>query len=67
MTLVVQAQGAFGIRVEGRDAGIVFKTVAEAVSGARLLVEYGYLRVEVFERTSGVVLTRLGVSDRSAA
>lgn len=67
MTVLGQAEGAFGIRAEGRDAGIIFKTVAEAVSGARLLVEYGYLRVEVFERTSGAVLTRLGARDRSAA
>ena len=63
MTLRAETQGAFGIRVEGRDAGIIFSTVAEAVGGGRQLIGHGYIRVEIFERTSGAVIWRLSASD----
>ena len=58
--------GVYGIRVEGRDAAIIFPTVADALGGAHRLIEHGYLRVEIFERTSGSVITRLNGGDIAA-
>jgi hypothetical protein len=46
----------FGIRVDGRDAGISFSTVADAEGGAHRLSAQGYKQVDIFERLSGRVV-----------
>ena len=66
MALLAQVTGAYGIRVEGRDAGINFPTVTEALGGAHRLIEHGYLRIEIFERTSGNLVTRVSRDDIAA-
>ena len=66
MALLAQVTGAYGIRVEGRDAGIIFPTVAEALGGAHRLIEHGYLRIEIFERASGSLITRVSGGDIAA-
>lgn len=44
---------AFGIRVDGRDVGIKFRTAIEAKDGATCLCDRGYRRLTVFDRVSG--------------
>lgn len=46
----------FGIRVDGRDAGISFSSVADAEGGAQRLSAQGYKHVDIFERMSGRIV-----------
>jgi hypothetical protein len=45
-----------GIRADGRDPGVSFRSLEEASGNARILAEQGYGSVLVFDRYTGQTL-----------
>jgi hypothetical protein len=47
---------SFGLRVNGRDPGVRFSTIAEALANASMLLAQGNSRVEIYDRSSGRIV-----------
>jgi hypothetical protein len=56
----------FGVRVDGRDAGISFAKYADAEGAANRLFADGYRHIEIFDRPSGRVIEQVGPSRATA-
>lgn len=56
----------FGIRVEGRDTGITFPTLADAEGGANQLLAHGYAQIAIFDRVSGRVIDHVSPNPKTA-
>jgi len=56
----------FGIRVDGRDAGITFPTISDAEGGASQLIAHGYAQITIFDRVSGRVINHVSPNPKTA-
>jgi|HubBroStandDraft_6_1064221.scaffolds.fasta_scaffold414996_2 hypothetical protein len=56
----------FGIRVDGRDAGITFPTISDAEGGATQLLAHGYTQITIFDRVSGRVIDHVSPNPKTA-
>jgi hypothetical protein len=67
MPLAPRPEGiGFGIRVDGRDAGITFPTMRDAEGGADELLAHGYTQITIFDRVSGRVINHVSPNPKTA-